>query len=129
MGGDLLGYLTTFGLGAVVLEIVRSAFQRRKMGADTAEVISRSALALLAPLEKRIEDLTHELEEARTELATTRQELGEAREEIRTLRVDAGFMRDANDAERRSIADRAERRDVAERAERRTAQNRADEKG
>lgn len=54
------------GLGGVIVELVRSFFQRRNMGANYAEVISRSAVGLLAPLEKRTEELEAKLGKSET---------------------------------------------------------------
>lgn len=67
------------GFGGVIMEVIRSYLQRRKMGADYAEVISRSAVGLLAPLEERVHDLERQLSAALAEVASLRRQVAEAR--------------------------------------------------
>ena len=64
----LVEWLIALGAGAVVLEIVRSLFMRKKMGADYADVISAAAVRLLAPLETRITELEEEVNTYKQEL-------------------------------------------------------------
>jgi predicted nucleic acid-binding Zn-ribbon protein len=82
----VLSLLTALGLGAVLVEIVRSFFQRKNMGADYASVISSSAVSLLEPLNKQIADLKKEVEEAKTQAHAATVALREVQEELRTER-------------------------------------------
>ena len=95
----IVDWLLAFGVGGVVIEALRAFVQRRKMGADYADVIASSAIKLLMPLEDRVKELEQEqlaylrkLEEHQTELRDTKRkliltqaELREARNEIRRL--------------------------------------------
>lgn len=88
------------GLGAILLEVVRSVLQRKKMGADAAKVNVDTAISLLGPLQKEIQRLQGEVTvareetaaakregaECRRELTMTKAELSEARREVRHLR-------------------------------------------
>jgi hypothetical protein len=93
----VLQLLTALGLGAVIVEAVRSFTQRKKMGADYADVISASAVRLLDPLENRIQDLEQQVIEAKTELGEAvdalRQER-QKREEERVLREEERRLRE-----------------------------------
>lgn len=77
-GSQILQLLTALGVGAVLVEIVRSFFQRKNMGADYASVISSSAVSLLAPLNQQIEELRTEVNAAKNEVANLTGELSAA---------------------------------------------------
>jgi hypothetical protein len=78
----IIELLIALGLGGVAVEVVRSFFLKKKMGADYADVISASAVRLLVPLENRI----HELER---EVVSYRNKLGEAVEEAERWKREA----------------------------------------
>lgn len=101
MAVDLTQVLTAAGVGAVVVEAIRSVFQRKKMRADEASVISSAAVSLLQPLEKRIHELEDELDKTKLDLMAvtsewnhTKRELREARTEVRALRAEAASGRE-----------------------------------
>jgi hypothetical protein len=73
--------LLSGGVGAIVVEGIRAITQRKKMGADYAETISKSAVSLLDPLEKRIKELEYELRDCHNELSAARQEIEDLRTE------------------------------------------------
>ena len=69
----------------MVAELVRSMLQRRKMGADAAKVITDAATVLLAPLQARIKELEHIVDELRLELINAKEEVHQARLVINAL--------------------------------------------
>lgn len=75
---DIIGFLVAAGLGAILLEIVRSFLQRRQMGADAAKVITEAATTLLIPLQARIVELETKLSAALKRLATCEESLDAA---------------------------------------------------
>jgi uncharacterized protein HemX len=90
---NVVEWVIALGVGAIVAELIRSTFQRRKMGADAAKVITEAATTLLGPLQQRVKDLEGIIEETRKELDAARHqvllatsELIEARREVRELR-------------------------------------------
>lgn len=96
----VLQWALAAGLGAILLEVVRSIVQRKKMGADAAKTNTETAISLLGPLRSEIERLQGEIRSAREETAAAKQEgaacrqelmmtkaeLSEARREVRHLR-------------------------------------------
>lgn len=82
----VIEWLIALGAGAVLLEIVRSLFLRKKMGADYADVISAAAVRLLAPLEMRIEELQGELDRVKRDLVDAMQEAERWKEEAQSTR-------------------------------------------
>lgn len=79
---DVFQAMVALGVGGLLGDIVRSFFQRKKVGADYADVISASAVRLIEPLEHQIDDLEEALGKCRTELKTTRIELRHSQEEL-----------------------------------------------
>lgn len=73
------------GVGGLIVELIRGFFHRRKMGADYAEVISRSAVGLLGPLEKRVHDLEDALASSETRADHLADQLTQSEERARTL--------------------------------------------
>lgn len=78
--------------GGFLGSLVQALFQRRKLGADYADVIARSATGLLTPLAARVDELqvqlTHEQERAHElarDLDSARDSLDQARRTIRLL--------------------------------------------
>lgn len=75
---DLLGegliWLLTGGVGVAVIQAVR---ERRKLRADAAGVLSAAAVALVAPLEKRITELQRDLDAERATVTRLRNRVAE----------------------------------------------------
>lgn len=67
MRNDIVGWLLALGVGGILVEIIRSFFQRKNLHADYADVIAKSAMMLLEPLEKRIKELEAELVKVKRE--------------------------------------------------------------
>lgn len=63
------------GLGA----LVGSVFQRRKIRAEAADVLTDTALTLVEPLQARVKEVTAEAKEARTEARQAREEMSDLR--------------------------------------------------
>lgn len=98
----LLGWAVALGLGGLVAEAFRSFIQRRKMGADYADVIAGTAVKLLEPLQQRINDLQGQLTEVRAQLTetqedltATREQLADTQEELSHARQEAHDLREA----------------------------------
>lgn len=91
---DLGQILVGCGVGAVVVAIVNAFVSRRKLGADTAQVLSKTALELVQPLRDRIHELEDEVSALRaqvraatTELRACHQQLEARDATIRQLRA------------------------------------------
>lgn len=82
---DITEILLAAGVGGVLVETIRTYRQRKKLGADYADVIASSAIKLLQPLEERILLLESELLETKRRLAATEAELRIVRQDNRTL--------------------------------------------
>lgn len=85
-GPAILQWAIAAGVGAILLEIVRSLFQRKKMDASAAKSIADTTVVLLEPLKAEIKRLTAEVLTTRQELTLTKLELSAARREVRQLR-------------------------------------------
>lgn len=84
-----IGLVGGAGGAAALLTVV---LQRRKFKADAADVLTDTALTLVAPLKERIRELEAEATRARREVASARREAASAREELAALRqVTAGM--------------------------------------
>jgi len=70
------------GLGGIAA-LIGAVFQRKRIRAETADVLTDTALTLVEPLQKRVRELDQEAREARKEVRTLRDELGDM---IATLR-------------------------------------------
>lgn len=70
--------------------LVGQIFQRRKIRAETADVLTDTALTLVEPLQKRVQEVTAEAREAREETRQSREETRQAREEMGELRESLG---------------------------------------
>ena len=79
----IVEFLVALGVGGIFVEAIRSFAQRRKMGADYADVVVKTALGLIEPLEHRIDELEHELEATKTELSQTKRLLRQTQGELR----------------------------------------------
>lgn len=69
------------GLGA----LAASFFQRRKIRAEAADVLTDTALTLVEPLQKRVKEVTAEASEARAEAGRAREEMAELRASLADL--------------------------------------------
>lgn len=80
---DLGELLLGLGGGGILGTALSALINRRKLGADTAAVLSRAATDLVQPLSDRIHELEDEVEELRTKVRETTAELDRAREMAR----------------------------------------------
>lgn len=83
MALDVGELLIGLGGGGVVGTAISAVLQRRKLGADTAAVLSKTALELVEPLKERIDELQDEVDTLRTKVRETTQELDDCRAESR----------------------------------------------
>lgn len=86
--------------GGFLGSLVQGFMQRRKLGADYADVIARSATGLLKPLAERVDELqaqlVHEQQRAKqlsTDLTSANESLERARLAIRLLRRELRELR------------------------------------
>lgn len=82
---DVTEVLLAAGVGGIFVEAIRAFRQRKKMGAEYADVIASSAIKLLQPLEARIKSLEDELVSTKKRLTNTEAQLRNVREENRKL--------------------------------------------
>jgi len=66
---EIGGLFAAAGGGAILVETIKALFQRGKMDADAAKVITDAATTLLLPLQKRAEELEEDVKELRAQLA------------------------------------------------------------
>lgn len=59
------------GAGSIIVAIVNALINRRKLGADTASVLSKAAIELVQPLRDRIHELEAEVDALRTKVKDT----------------------------------------------------------
>lgn len=83
---EITEILLAAGVGGIIVEAIRGLRQRKKMGADYADVIASSAIKLLEPLEERVQEMRTELDKTKLELKDAKRELTAARAELRTAR-------------------------------------------
>lgn len=84
---ELVGTILLSGTGGVVLKTgIENLLNRRKLGAETdkvdadaADVVTRTALALVEPLGRRIRELEDEVDELRSRVREATQELDDCR--------------------------------------------------
>lgn len=60
--GDLGQLLLGGGVGAILATLINALVNRRKLGADTASVLSKTALELIQPLRDQIKELNSQLD-------------------------------------------------------------------
>lgn len=63
------------GIGGVVVTAIQAMVNRRKLGADTASVLTKAAAELVQPLRDRIHELEAEVEELRARVKQTVEQL------------------------------------------------------
>lgn len=81
---DLGELLIGLGAGGVLVAALQAFISRRKLGADTAAVLSKTAIDLVKPLSDRIHELEEEVEMLRTKVRAAAQELDDCRTASRT---------------------------------------------
>lgn len=81
--------------------LVQGLWQRRKLGADYAEVVARSATTLLQPLAQRVEELESNLRREKAVAKQLSAELAEARAVVRLLRNELMRAREEHQENRR----------------------------
>lgn len=85
--------------GGFLGSLVQGLFLRRKLGADYAEVIAKSATGLLQPLTERVEELQTELRQERMKVRVLMAELEDTRDEMRSLKAELVKARKHREAE------------------------------
>jgi chromosome segregation ATPase len=90
---DIVNAVVLLSSGGFAVEVIRGFFQKRKMGADYADVISASAVRLLKPLEDQIDDLQSRLRQTQKELTQTNRELTLCKVELRHAKEEAHELR------------------------------------
>jgi uncharacterized coiled-coil DUF342 family protein len=101
MIADIILLITAVGgLGGTVYALLKVRTEKRKLGADAAQVLSQSAIGLLEPMNKqvdvlearldlcnkKIDQLNSELDATRRENRILREQVHDLMEEIRTYR-------------------------------------------
>jgi peptidoglycan hydrolase CwlO-like protein len=81
-GEQITGYIVAIGLGAILVEIIRSFVQRKQMGANAAKTITEAATTLLAPLQARVKELEATVALTQTQLTKTQERLAEAQSRL-----------------------------------------------
>lgn len=96
-----------------LVSLVQGLYQRKKMGADYADVIAKSATTLLTPLATRVEELQEELSTERKRVRSLARDLDDARDHleaarraVRSLRAELEEVRTEATAERHEIEQR-----------------------
>lgn len=79
--GDLL---IGSGLGGIALSAVQAVINRKKLGADTASVLTKAAAELVQPLSDRIHELEGEVDRLRALVRTTVEQLDACHDVNRT---------------------------------------------
>lgn len=87
--------------GGFLGSVVQGLYQRRKLGADYAEVVARSATTLLQPLATRVQELETDLHREREVAKKLSAELEEARAVVRMLRQELLRAREEHEENRR----------------------------
>ncbi len=100
---EIVTLLVALLSGGFLGSFVQGLWQRRKLGADYADVIAKSATGLLKPLAERVEELQAELDHERArvqglarDLDRTRESLDQARLVVRMLRRELDAAREEN---------------------------------
>jgi chromosome segregation ATPase len=80
---DIGQLLVGGGIGTIVATALRALVYRRKLGADTASVLTKAAAELVQPLTERIHELEAEVEVLRTKVHDAAAELERCHNQIR----------------------------------------------
>ncbi len=107
---SLVAVLVAVLSGGFLGSIVQGLYQRRKLGADYAEVVARSATTLLEPLSARVEELQDELAKERQRVRAMAHEVAEAREQLDRARIALRMLRRELDAARQEARDDSDER-------------------
>jgi hypothetical protein len=91
----VLSALGMLGGTGGVTAIATMLLRRRRFRADTADVLTDTALALVEPLKLRVVELEAETANARRQAAAMNQEIGELRRAVREVTVMMGRWRAA----------------------------------
>ena len=67
--------LVGIGVGGIVVALIGAVVNRRKLSADTAQVLSHTALELVLPLKERIAELESKIDELEVKVSDTLQQL------------------------------------------------------
>lgn len=86
--------------GSFLGSIVQGVYQRRKLGADYADVIAKSATSLLTPLATRVEELQDELAAERARVRSLARDLDLARDSLEQARRGLRMLRTELEATR-----------------------------
>ncbi len=97
--------LVALASGGFLGSIVQGIWQRKKLGADYAEVVARSATSLLQPLATRVEQLQEELQIERGRVRSLARDLDDARDNLNRARRALMLLRDELESARREAAD------------------------
>lgn len=104
--GELAVALLVALVGGTFLgSVVQGLYQRRKLGADYAEVVARSATSLLTPLATRVEELQDELAGERQRVRQLSHDLDAAREDLSQARLAVRLLREELSEARRDVAE------------------------
>lgn len=79
--------------GGFLGSLVQGIWQRRKLGADYADVIARSATGLLQPLARRVDELQEQLIVEQQRARKLARDLEKARESLEGARLAIRVMR------------------------------------
>lgn len=77
--GDLL---IGSGIGGILLSAVQAVINRKKLGAETASVLTKAAAELVKPLSDRIHELEDEVKKLRTQVRETVDQLEHASSQL-----------------------------------------------
>ena len=87
--------------GGFLTSLVQGFLQRKKLGADYADVIAKSATGLLQPLHERVQELEADLKREKQVARQLSEELAEARAVVRLLRTELLKAREEHAENRR----------------------------
>lgn len=68
---EVLKIFLALGVGGLLVQLVRSGFERKKMSADATKTMVEAATTLLTPLNERVQHLEAELKATKEELRMT----------------------------------------------------------
>lgn len=75
MSIDIGQLLIGGGIASIVVTVIRAVVNRRKLGADTASVLTKAAGELVGPLMERMHELEDEVDVLRRKVRETTREL------------------------------------------------------